>query len=84
MFALAGLQPLPASVKDARAALPAKRDLGASAAAPPHATLARDGRARGRRADAALAFDGVWHELGRGPCCCQISISSSRRARRSR
>jgi energy-coupling factor transport system ATP-binding protein len=68
MFALAGLQPLPASVKDARAAL-AARDLGDPVAAPPAVTPPRVTRRSRRQAreDAALAFDGVWHELGRGP-----------------
>jgi energy-coupling factor transporter ATP-binding protein EcfA2 len=68
LFALAGLEPLPASVKDARAAL-AARGLGepvvaAEAVAPERVT--RRGR-RAARAGAALALSGVWHELSNGP-----------------
>ncbi len=70
MFALAGLQPLPASVKEARAAL-AARGLVESASSdgddtplPPRVTRRSRRRAR---AGAALDFAGVWHELARGP-----------------
>jgi energy-coupling factor transport system ATP-binding protein len=63
LFARAGLRPPPASVRDARATL---RGHGLiedePAAIPPAAPAARRGRAR----DAALAFDGVWHELRGG------------------
>jgi len=69
MFALAGLEPLPASVKEARAAL-AARDLGPvdgePAAAPASPRQGRRARRRAR-AGAALALHGVWHELARGP-----------------
>jgi energy-coupling factor transport system ATP-binding protein len=68
MFALAGLGPLPASVKEARAAL-AAHGVGEPAAdelPSPPAALGRRARRRAR-AGAALAFDGVWHELPRGP-----------------
>jgi energy-coupling factor transport system ATP-binding protein len=70
MFALAGLEPLPASVKEARASL-AAREVGDALddvatdrpSSPPRGRRAR----RRARAGAALAFDGVWHELARGP-----------------
>jgi energy-coupling factor transport system ATP-binding protein len=72
LFALAGLRPLPSSVKQARAAL---RDAGllpegaVPAADDGNGSRPRDGfrRRLGRRADAALELRGVWHELHDGP-----------------
>jgi energy-coupling factor transport system ATP-binding protein len=80
LFAAAGLTPPPVAVKDARAALRA-RGLGGTAegsvpvAAPEGAVFAGAAtgktslRARLRRpkTPAALAFDGVWLEIPRGP-----------------
>jgi energy-coupling factor transport system ATP-binding protein len=74
LFAAAGLKPPPVAVKDARAALRA-RGLGAAqgtasvaAAAPPSATGPRRARLRRRpKVPVALAFDGVWLEIPRGP-----------------
>jgi energy-coupling factor transport system ATP-binding protein len=66
LFSLAGLGPLPASVKEARAQL---RAAGLAPALP--SLDAQDGsRPRRRRRDeppAALALRGVWHELEEGP-----------------
>src|SRR6185503_16788568 len=61
MFAGAGLRPLPAGVKEARATLRAHGLLGEAGAAAP----AEPARAAKRR-DAALALRGVWHELRGG------------------
>jgi energy-coupling factor transporter ATP-binding protein EcfA2 len=68
LFSLAGLAPLPASVKEARAQLataglmPAVTDGGG-------ATNGRRGRRRpfARRPQAAVEVRGVWHELRDGP-----------------
>jgi energy-coupling factor transport system ATP-binding protein len=62
LFSLAGLAPLPASVKEAKTAL-------ASAGLtpppePPEPVRGRNGRRRGQ---VALALRGVWHELEDGP-----------------
>ena len=62
MFALADLSPLPAGVKEARAAL---RDRGGRSTFSPGERTAPTGRAGGRRRrakDAALRFDRVWFE----------------------
>jgi energy-coupling factor transporter ATP-binding protein EcfA2 len=71
LFSDAGLHPLPVAVKDARAALRARGMLPAEAAPPEPARRGRPARPtfprRGRRADVALAFNGVWHEIPRGP-----------------
>jgi energy-coupling factor transport system ATP-binding protein len=63
MFSLAGLRPLPGSVKEARAAL---RGAGLAPEPPPEPAplAARRGR---RRAPAALELKGVWHEIENGP-----------------
>jgi energy-coupling factor transport system ATP-binding protein len=72
LFSLAGLRPLPASVKEAHAALRAAvRTPGAGAAEPdaPHAPRG-DRRRWWRRADGAapaLALRDVWHEVEDGP-----------------
>src|SRR5947208_9678656 len=63
MFAAAGLRPLPAGVKEARATLRAHGLL--QDPPPPAASVARP--ARGRRRDAALELRGVWHELRVAP-----------------
>jgi energy-coupling factor transport system ATP-binding protein len=63
LFAAAGLTPPPVAVKDARAALRA-RGVEARAVERP---AAPGRRARRRRPPAALAFDGVWLEIPRGP-----------------
>jgi energy-coupling factor transport system ATP-binding protein len=63
MFARAGLRPPPASVRDARATLRGHGLIDEEPpAVPPAAPAARRRRAR----DAALAFEGVWHELRGG------------------
>jgi energy-coupling factor transporter ATP-binding protein EcfA2 len=59
LFSLAGLKPLPASVKDARAGLRAAGLL-------PAAEQPEEER-RARRGPVAAASDGVWHELRDGP-----------------
>ncbi len=68
LFAAAGLTPPPVAVKDARAALRA-RGLGGTAAGPvPADAPPRRARLRRRpKAPVALAFDGVWLEIPRGP-----------------
>ena len=63
LFAAAGLTPPPVAVKDARAALRARGMEGRAAERP----AAPRRRARRRRPPAALAFDGVWLEIPRGP-----------------
>lgn len=66
LFSLAGIEPPPASVREARAALrargllPAGAQGGRSDAQPPR-------QRRARRLEAALAMRGVWHELRDGP-----------------
>jgi len=63
LFAAAGLTPPPVAVKDARAALRARGMEGRAVERP----AAPRRRARRRRPPAALAFDGVWLEIPRGP-----------------
>ena len=71
LFSLAGLTPLPSSVKGARSALASARiEPPPEAAPPPDRPPARRfplARHRPRRPPAALAFHGVWHELRDGP-----------------
>jgi energy-coupling factor transporter ATP-binding protein EcfA2 len=62
LFSLAGLRPLPASVKEAKAAL---RDTGIELEPAPEPQL--EPRRRGKRAQAALELRGVWHEIENGP-----------------
>jgi energy-coupling factor transport system ATP-binding protein len=63
LFARAGLRPPPASVRDARATLRGHGLIDSEpAAVPAAAPAARQRRAR----DAAVAFEGVWHELRGG------------------
>ncbi|MEA2481309.1 MAG: energy-coupling factor transport system ATP-binding protein, partial [Thermoleophilaceae bacterium] len=69
LFSLAGLTPLPASVKDARAALRGagllpNAEAPALRARPPRRGLLRR---REERAGAALDLRGVWYELPDGP-----------------
>ena len=68
LFALAGLRPLPASVKQARGAL---RDVGllpdGEAPQAERSGRARRFGARARKPDPALRLRGVWHELADGP-----------------
>jgi energy-coupling factor transport system ATP-binding protein len=63
-FASARIEPLPASVKEARAALGAR---GASEPGPPPPRAAGNGRRRWRRPGAALAATDLWLELEDGP-----------------
>jgi energy-coupling factor transport system ATP-binding protein len=65
LFSLAGLSPLPASVKEARARL-AAAGLMPVADPEPHAERARR-RPFSRRPAAAVEVRGVWHELRDGP-----------------
>jgi energy-coupling factor transport system ATP-binding protein len=60
LFARVGLRPPPASVRDARATLRGHGLIDDEPSAVPSAAPAAGQR---RRRDAALAFDGVWHEL---------------------
>jgi energy-coupling factor transport system ATP-binding protein len=64
LFARAGLRPPPASVRDARATLRGHGLIDEEPAAMPPAAP-RPARTR-RRHDAALAIEGVWHELRGG------------------
>jgi energy-coupling factor transporter ATP-binding protein EcfA2 len=71
LFSLAGLRPLPASVKEARALLrmgklevPPEESL---VLGPRSSERPRRWRPLARQPDAALAFRGVWHELEDGP-----------------
>ncbi|HEY7633710.1 MAG TPA: ATP-binding cassette domain-containing protein [Thermoleophilaceae bacterium] len=61
LFSLAGLTPLPASVKQAKAAL---RDAGLALDVPPPEPTPASRRKRGQ---AALELRGVWHEIEDGP-----------------
>ena len=61
LFSLAGLGPLPASVKDARAQL---RGAGLAPGRPPEPQ--EHGRVR-RRSDAAVRTHDLWHEIEDGP-----------------
>jgi len=66
LFALAGLHPAPAGVRQARAGLRARGLLPEEE--PPATGRPSRSRLRGRRRpDAALELRGVWHELRRGP-----------------
>jgi ABC-type multidrug transport system ATPase subunit len=72
LFALAGLHPPPAGVRQARSALRARGVLGDEQAlqAPPRETPARPAKRTARREatpDPALEMNGVWHELSDGP-----------------
>jgi energy-coupling factor transport system ATP-binding protein len=68
LFSLAGLTPLPASVKQARAALRMSGLLPEGAVPEADApTPGRRPRLRRRSAAAALELRGVWHELRDGP-----------------
>jgi energy-coupling factor transport system ATP-binding protein len=65
MFSLAGLAPMPASVKEARATL---RGRGLELASEPQAAPENHNRRRRRsRPPAALELRGVWHEIEDGP-----------------
>lgn len=67
LFSLAGLRPLPRSVKEARARLAGAGLSPASPSEPePEPRRGRFGRRRSQ-APAALAFESVWHELEDGP-----------------
>jgi energy-coupling factor transport system ATP-binding protein len=65
LFALAGLSPLPASVKQARAQLGAAGLMPAVSEPPADSADGRRTRRRGRPA-AAIEARGVWHELRHG------------------
>ena len=78
LFSLAGLRPLPRSVKDARDGLRAAglapdataRSGGDQSSGPPRRDRSRLGRLvrrRGEEAPSAVAARGVWHELADGP-----------------
>jgi energy-coupling factor transport system ATP-binding protein len=64
LFSLAGLGPLPASVKQAKAAL---RDTGIELAPATESEPPSPPRKRRKRKDAALELRGVWHEIENGP-----------------
>jgi energy-coupling factor transport system ATP-binding protein len=68
LFSLAGIDPVPVGVRQARAALRARglaaeNDLGE----PPRAEQPKPRAGRADRRAAALELDGVWHELRDGP-----------------
>jgi energy-coupling factor transport system ATP-binding protein len=63
LFSLAGLTPLPASVKQAKTAL---SEAGLALEVPPPEQAA-PAKLRRKRSDAALELRGVWHELENGP-----------------
>ena len=71
LFRLAGLTPPPVAVKDARAALRARGSAGEGSGPGPLDTApgaSRSGFLRRRSVPApALAFEGVWYEIPRGP-----------------
>jgi energy-coupling factor transport system ATP-binding protein len=68
LFAAAGITPPPVAVKDARAALRARGLGGTAADVVPADAPPRRARLRRRpKAPVALAFDGVWLEIPRGP-----------------
>ncbi len=75
LFQCAGMRPPPAGVKEARATLRAHgllaepRPAAPRPTAPPGAAAPERNRKSRRRAqsEAALCFDGVWHELADGP-----------------
>jgi energy-coupling factor transport system ATP-binding protein len=64
LFSLAGLRPLPASVKQAKATL---RDTGIELEPAPEAEPPARRRRRSKREPAALQLRGVWYELDNGP-----------------
>jgi energy-coupling factor transporter ATP-binding protein EcfA2 len=66
LFALAGLQPAPVGVKQARASLRAHGLLGEDGHPEPAGVTKAKAR-RPRRAPKALRMRGVWHELRDGP-----------------
>jgi energy-coupling factor transport system ATP-binding protein len=66
LFALAGLEPAPVGVRDARARLRERGLLPVADTSRSDAASSRPGR-RARRRDAALGVRGVWHELRDGP-----------------
>ena len=78
LFSLAGLGPLPASVKEARSRL---GDAGLMPAASPPAPEEPERRFRRRRRDhgppPALELRGVWFEIEDGPPCCAAWTSRS-------
>jgi energy-coupling factor transporter ATP-binding protein EcfA2 len=75
LFSLAGLRPLPRSVKEARDGLrtaglaPEEADAAAAPSQMPsrESWLGRLGKRRGERLPAAVAADGLWHEIPDGP-----------------
>ena len=67
LFALAGLHPAPAGVRQARAGLRARGLLPEHESAAVAERQPRPRLRRRRRPDAALELRGVWHELHRGP-----------------
>jgi energy-coupling factor transporter ATP-binding protein EcfA2 len=66
MFSLAGIAPLPASVKQARRTL-ARRADGAPGGDPKAAAPAEGPRSSGRSGEVALRLDRVWFEYESGP-----------------
>ena len=66
LFALAGLQPPPVGVRQARSALRERGLLPGAGGREPVPTAPRESK-RARRRGAALALRGVWHELRDGP-----------------
>jgi energy-coupling factor transport system ATP-binding protein len=67
LFALAGLKPAPAGVRQARATLRRNRLLPEEPEAPAAVAPVRARRRRGSRPTPALELSGVWHELRDGP-----------------
>ncbi len=67
LFALAGLQPLPVGVRQARAALRARGLLPKDRDDVPEAAAAVPRKRRSRKPATALQVRGVWHELRDGP-----------------
>jgi energy-coupling factor transporter ATP-binding protein EcfA2 len=68
LFSLAGLDPAPVGVRQARASLRSHGLLGEGDPAEPSALEPRAGRTRhSSKQVAALELDGVWHELRDGP-----------------
>jgi energy-coupling factor transport system ATP-binding protein len=66
LFALAGLEPAPVGVREARASL-RERGMLPPAVQPETVTTPSRRNRRARRRDAALSMRGVWHELRDGP-----------------
>jgi len=74
MFALAGLHPAPAGVRQARATLRSNGLLPEQDGPPSPASAAK--RRRRRRSGLALGMRGVWHELRDGPAILRgVSLS---------